>query len=106
MWRGGLLSTTMPVLTVQYNLHPPADTPAPAIASSTTHEFPVPGADDPIAYYASLRAAIAEAKDKLGGELTVWRDAVGKRELAKEAAAPPKADDGSDEEEEEEAADV
>ena len=72
---------------------------------SRTLEFAVSEKTELKTYYAGLREAIANAKGAVGEELTVWRDAVGSRELTKEPKAVKKDDeeDGEEEEEEEEA---
>lgn len=49
-------------------------------------------------FYEELRAAIAEAKTKVGAELTTWRDAVGKSEVQKEKKQAPSESDEDEEE--------
>ncbi|GJE99491.1 hypothetical protein PsYK624_157550 [Phanerochaete sordida] len=89
-------------LTITYDLKVPEVTTAPALDSSRTLAFPVADKADLKAYYADLRANIEQAKNAVGEELTVWRDAVGNREQAKEPKAAKKDEDEEDEEEEEE----
>ncbi|KIK37262.1 hypothetical protein CY34DRAFT_810482 [Suillus luteus UH-Slu-Lm8-n1] len=96
-------------LTVTYKIVPPPSTVAPSsLSQETTHRFPIiplPGLeskedDDSLKkYYTSLRASIAEARTKLGEELTAWRDAVGNAELGKEKSVKAEADDEGEEEE-------
>jgi hypothetical protein len=98
----------MVTVTVSYILSPPAGTSASGLSPSARHEFPVSAsigrdADAQAAYYASLRTTIDEAKAKLGHEMTVWRDAVGKKEIEKEKAKQLKQLDEEEEEEEDEA---
>ncbi|CCM02255.1 uncharacterized protein FIBRA_04338 [Fibroporia radiculosa] len=83
-------------------LQPPADTPSPGLDTSKTHEFPLPApSESGKEYYAALQSTIAQAKAILGEELTVWRDAVGKGEQAKECKVSTKAEDEEDEDESE-----
>jgi hypothetical protein len=94
----------MSSLTVSYDLRPPEGTHAPALDPRTTHSFAVARTEGAAgAHYDALRAAVAQAKETLGTELTAWRDAVGKRELAKEAAPAKAAADDDDEEDGEDA---
>ncbi|KAG2159120.1 uncharacterized protein EDB93DRAFT_445376 [Suillus bovinus] len=97
-------------LTVTYKIVPPPSTVAPpSLSQETTHRFPVvslPASESQEdidselkRYYASLRASIAEARTKLGEELTAWRDAVGSAELGKEKSVKAEADDEGEEEE-------
>ena len=73
------------VVTVTYDLAPPEGTPRPNLESSTSLTQPVaPSTSGYKEYYDALRAAIDEVKVVSGHELTVWRDAVGNRELGKE----------------------
>jgi len=73
------------VVTITYDLAPPEGTPRPNLEPSTSLTRPVaPSASGYKEYYDALRAAIDEAKVVSGHELTVWRDAVGNRELGKE----------------------
>jgi len=86
-------------ITIQYDLHPPQDTPATTLSSSKTHEFPVNNAGTSAKeHYEGLRQAIAQARTTVGDELTAWRDVVGNREQVKDAK---KDEDDADEEEEE-----
>lgn len=97
-------------LTVTYKIVPPPSTVAPpSLSQETTHRFPIVPLlgleskedDDSLKrYYTSLRASIAEARTKLGEELTAWRDAVGNAELGKEKSVKSEADDEGGEEEE------
>jgi hypothetical protein len=82
------------VVAVTYNLVLPEGTPQQNIEPSTSVMRPVaPNASGYKEYYSALRAAIDEVKVVTGHELTVWRDAVGDRELGKEASTK-KEDDG------------
>lgn len=92
-------------ITVTYDLHPPADTPAPSLDKTRTFAFAVPEhTQDVKAYYAGVREAIERAKSAIGEDLTVWRDAVGSREQTKEPKTAKK-DEEEDEEEEKEGED-
>jgi hypothetical protein len=96
-------------LTATYKIVPPPSTVAPpSLSQETIHKFPIislPGleskedTDSLKRYYTSLRASIAEARTKLGQELTAWRDAVGNAELGKEKSVKAEADDEGEEEE-------
>ncbi|KAG2141035.1 hypothetical protein DEU56DRAFT_280678 [Suillus clintonianus] len=96
-------------LTVTYKIVPPPSTVAPpSLSHETTHRFPVASlpaeskedVDSELKrYYASLRTSIAEARTKLGEELTAWRDAVGNAELGKEKSVKAEVDDEVEEEE-------
>lgn len=89
-------------VTVSYDLHPPVDTPAPPLDKSRTLEFPVGQTTDLKTYYAGVREAIEQAKSAVGEELTVWRDAVGNKEQAKEPKSAKKDEEEDEDEEEEE----
>ncbi|KAF5385130.1 hypothetical protein D9615_000973 [Tricholomella constricta] len=90
---------------ITYELNPPPQTVKDAdnLSTSKTQTFPVNAnpADGQEKYYSALQKAIAGAKDQLGNELTVWRDAVGKAELSKETPKTLKYDAGEEEDEEE-----
>jgi hypothetical protein len=74
------------VVAVTYDLVVPDGTQLPKPDSSTSYTQPVaPSASGHKEYYNALRAAIDEVQAVTGHELTVWRDAVGNRELGKEA---------------------
>ena len=96
--------STMPTITIHYTLRPPAGTPVPEPASlnpDTTLTFDVPPPQNPTdqgEYYAKLKGKVEEAKERLGVDLTAWRDAVGTREANKE----PKKTKGKVDEEDEE----
>jgi hypothetical protein len=92
---------------ISYSLNPPAGVSAPGLDSSGQHKLLVStpfshDADAQAAYYTALRSTIAEARAKLGDDLTAWRDAVGKKEVEKEKAQQIKAAEENEEEEEEE----
>ncbi|KAG2037584.1 hypothetical protein BDR03DRAFT_896758 [Suillus americanus] len=94
-------------LTVTYKIVPPPPTVIPpSLSQETTHRFSLPDLESKEdtdselkRYYTSLRASIAEARTKLGEELTAWRDAVGNAELGKEKSVKAEADDEGEEEE-------
>jgi len=79
---------------VTYDLAVPEGTPRPKPESSTPHTCPVgsSGRGSPKEYCDTLRAAMEEIKSVTGHELTVWKDAVGNRELGKEVK-PKKGED-------------
>ncbi|KAK7468966.1 hypothetical protein VKT23_003465 [Stygiomarasmius scandens] len=91
-------------ITITYSLNPPTDTKAPegAVQSKT---ISVPIASQALnydEYYAKLHDAVEDARNKIGEDLTVWRDAVGKRELGRETKNALN-EEGDEEEGEEEA---
>ena len=91
-------------LTITYELNPPAHTPSEGLARSRTLSFPVTNSTTGAPYgkyYDTLRTAIAQAKDAVGDDLTLWRDAVGNREQSKEPLKSKAADEEEEEEEEE-----
>ncbi|OAX39660.1 hypothetical protein K503DRAFT_855881 [Rhizopogon vinicolor AM-OR11-026] len=95
-------------LTVTYKIVPPPSTVAPqSLSQETTHRFTVEGqpedskGDSELKYYALLRSSIAEARIKLGEELTAWRDAVGNAELVKEKSVKAEVEDEEEENAEE-----
>lgn len=86
------------VVTITYHLVLPEGTPPPKLKSSTYYTRPVvPSMTDYKEYYDALRTAIDDIKAVTGHELTVWRDAVGNRELGKEANAKKGEDDDGSE---------
>lgn len=91
-----------PIITVTYDLALPEGTPRPkpeSSSSSVSHTRQIaPCTNGYKEYYDSLRTAIDEIKVATGHELTVWRDAVGNRELGKEVTTKKDDDEGSDEE--------
>jgi len=93
-----------PIVTVTYDLALPEGTPRanPESSSSVSHTRQIaPCTNGYKEYYDSLRTAIDEIKAATGHELTVWRDAVGNRELGKEVITKENDDEGSDQEGEE-----
>lgn len=96
----------MPTITIHYALQPPSGTPhPPSLKPETTLTFDVPiqaQNQDQSEYYSKLRETVSEAKERLGEELTAWRDAVGTREGARETVSRKKRDvdegDGEDDE--------
>lgn len=89
-------------LTISYDLKLPEGTPPTPLAPSKSLDFSIEKQGDLKQYYTGVRAAIEHAKNAIGEELTVWRDAVGIREATMEAKAPKKDDDEDEDEEEEE----
>jgi hypothetical protein len=98
----------MTSVTFTYELNPPVEVTAPGLNASAKHDFPIAASpqttDAYVSYYTALRTTVAEARAKLGEELTIWRDAVGKKETEKEKAKPakPTEDDEDTEEGDEE----
>ncbi|KAJ7293456.1 hypothetical protein C8J57DRAFT_27138 [Mycena rebaudengoi] len=87
-------------ISVEYALNPPASSAqASELPTSKKHAFALP-AGSGSGYYTTLRAAIEQARNEVGQELTAWRDAVGKAELSKEAKKTRTDDDEEEEEEE------
>jgi hypothetical protein len=92
-------------ITISFDLHPPSGTVAPNVKASNTYSFTVEDTPDPSRFYERLNSAVHVAKEKIGQDLTTWRDAVGGLELGKEVkkAREPEDDleevDGDDEEE-------
>ncbi|KIJ66555.1 hypothetical protein HYDPIDRAFT_109602, partial [Hydnomerulius pinastri MD-312] len=100
--------TNVRELTAAYALCPPEGTISPqSLTSNTSHSFPVilppENKSDAGEYYSALRKSIVAAREKLGEELTAWRDAVGNTELGKEKAVKVAQMEDEEEEEEEEA---
>ncbi|TFY52176.1 hypothetical protein EVG20_g10672 [Dentipellis fragilis] len=92
-----------PSLTVSYNLRVPEEVQVPGSQAEKTHQYEVKSEKEGYAgYYDELRLAIADVKAKTGDELTVWRDAVGNRELNKEPKSAKNDEDDEEEEGEEE----
>ncbi|KAJ3576104.1 hypothetical protein NP233_g657 [Leucocoprinus birnbaumii] len=92
-------------ITIIYELKPPAGAGPYGLNTSKLHDFPVTASPEggQKAYYTALQKSIAQAKDRIGNELTAWRDAVGKAELTKEPNQTKSEEgEGSDEEAEEE----
>lgn len=89
-------------VTITYNLNPPAGTPAPVLDKTRTLEFPASESSDVKAHYAGVRDAIQQARNAVGEELTVWRDAVGNREATKEPKVVKKDEDEDEDDEDEE----
>ncbi|KAH9081929.1 hypothetical protein EDB83DRAFT_2213710 [Lactarius deliciosus] len=89
-----------PNVTVTYDLVLPKGTPRPkpeSSSSSISHTRQIaPCTNGYKEYYDTLRTAIGEIKAATGHELTVWRDAVGNRELGKEVNMKGDDDEGSD----------
>ncbi|KAL5494862.1 hypothetical protein ACEPAI_324 [Sanghuangporus weigelae] len=74
-------------LKVIYNLHPPPDTVIlDSHPPSKVYEFKVPTAESKSnsEFYNALREAVMQAKARIGADLTVWKDAMGTLENAKE----------------------
>ena len=89
---------TQQAVTVTYDLVVPDGTDGPGLKSSASYAQPVaPNTSNHKEYYDALRAAIDEIRAVTGHELTLWRDAVGNRELGKEVNV--KKEDGEDDSE-------
>lgn len=73
------------MLTVSYDLNPPDGTPSTPLAPSKNLLCSVEKHADLKQYYTGVQAAVEYAKNAIGEELTVWRDAVGNREATMEA---------------------
>ncbi|THV03015.1 hypothetical protein K435DRAFT_775184 [Dendrothele bispora CBS 962.96] len=91
-------------ITITYSLKPPSETKAvDGAVPSKTIEVPVsPQTENYEVYYGKLHDAIEDARNKIGEDLTVWRDAVGKGELGKETKKTLNETEEEEEEEEEE----
>ncbi|KAI9445050.1 hypothetical protein H4582DRAFT_878399 [Lactarius indigo] len=91
-----------PSVTVTYDLVLPEGTPRPKPESSSpsvSHTRQIaPCTNGYKEYYDTLRTAIDEIKAATGHELTVWKDAVGNKELGKEVNTKEDDDEGSDKE--------
>jgi hypothetical protein len=86
---------TQQAVTVTYDLVIPDGTDGPGPKSSSSYTQPAaPNTNNHKEYYDALRAAIDEIRAVTGHELTLWRDAVGNRELGKEVNV--KKEDGED----------
>lgn len=88
---------------ISYQLNPPAGTGTGDLQASGVYEGEVKGsaADGQKRYYGALKEAVLEARNQVGGELTAWRDAVGKAELSKETKKTLSSEEADEEEEEE-----
>lgn len=89
----------MPAITAAYRVTPPEGTPSVNIPAENEHivelkieTIPTTSEDsikvnnvDDSPYYTALLASLAEAKEKLNEDMTVWKEAVGDREKQKEA---------------------
>jgi hypothetical protein len=87
-------------ITISYELHPPSGTVAPDLAATKTFQIVLRDSASQKSFYGSVSDAIVAAKETLGRELTVWRDAVGSREMSKETSKTMKYEEGGEEEEE------
>lgn len=96
----------MPSLTVSYTLDVPSDTPTPPnLNKNETLQASLPdptSVSDRKEYYEQLRKAVLQTKGALGEQLTVWRDAVGKREDKKEVVKKEDEDEEGDDDADEE----
>ena len=94
----------MSAITITYKLNPPTEAEAGSLSPSKDATFPVnvSPSEGQKKYYNSLQKVIVEAKNDIGNDLTVWKEAVGKAELSKETPKTLKYDDAGEEEEEEE----
>ncbi|KAL0952043.1 hypothetical protein HGRIS_008685 [Hohenbuehelia grisea] len=91
-------------ITVSYKLQPPAGVETRNLQTEKEMCFEVaaePAANDSQGYYTALRAAVEDARNRLGDDLTAWRDAVGKKELSKETKKSMKYGVEDEEEDEE-----
>ncbi|KAJ3790605.1 hypothetical protein GGU10DRAFT_383081 [Lentinula aff. detonsa] len=77
----------MSSITITYTVYPPTETVLPdELPTSRTIEVAVNASQDSgSSYYGGLHEALAEARNQIGIDLTIWRDAVGKLELSKES---------------------
>jgi hypothetical protein len=98
-------------ITVTYHLKPPNDVNPPKLGDESLspvvrHIFPPDAkATNSTTHYALLLESINNAKERLGEELTVWRDAVGEGEKHKVVGAKKvkvASEDEDDEDDEEE----
>ena len=72
-------------LTISYDLLLPESVSVPSLTPTKSQNIAIKNSESPAGYYGSLREAISQAKDILGSDLTVWRDAVGSLEQSKES---------------------
>ncbi len=102
IWSGKAMAQTSPKVTVTYSIEPPdglRTTGSLKKESKIEADVHVPSTSG--YYYENLRSAVAEAKARVGVELTLWRDVVGNLENAKEAKKASKTSTDEDEAEEE-----
>ncbi|KAF9076628.1 hypothetical protein BDP27DRAFT_808186 [Rhodocollybia butyracea] len=94
----------MSSITMSYHVHPPTGTIPPKDTPASRSLVVSVGSsqDNEKLYYGALHEAIVKAKDEIGVDLTIWRDAVGKLELTKETKSTKNTHDGDAEEEDEE----
>ncbi len=98
---GKAMAQTSPKVTVTYSIEPPdglSTIGSLKKESKIEVDVHVPSTSG---YYENLRSAVAEAKARVGVELTLWRDVVGNLENAKEAKKASKTSTDEDEGEEE-----
>ncbi|KAJ3860837.1 MAG: hypothetical protein NXY57DRAFT_887441 [Lentinula lateritia] len=93
----------MSTITITYTVHPPLESVShDELPTSRTIEVPVNASQDgENSYYSVLHGALEKARNEIGADLTIWRDAVGKLEVSKETEKEKKEDDDGDEEEDE-----
>lgn len=88
-------------LSVDYTIKPPKGVEATGLKQTSTINVPIAThnseTESGTAYYDALRTALADTKSKVGDELTVWRDAVGKLENTKETKKQKSEDEDEDE---------
>ncbi|KAJ3892565.1 hypothetical protein GG344DRAFT_45100 [Lentinula edodes] len=89
----------MSTITITYTVHPPLESVShDELPTSRTIEVPVNASQDGVnSHYSVLHGALEKARNEIGADLTIWRDAVGKLEMSKEAK---KNDVGEEEEDE------
>ncbi|KAJ4492747.1 hypothetical protein C8J55DRAFT_409313, partial [Lentinula edodes] len=88
-------------ITITYTVHPPIESVCPdQLPNSRTIEVPISASKDGgNSYYSVLQEALEKARNEIGADLTIWRDAVGKSEMSKEAKKSKKDEDDGEEEE-------
>ncbi|KAJ9107337.1 hypothetical protein QFC21_000787 [Naganishia friedmannii] len=100
----------MPAITAAYRISPPEGTPSVNTATENEHTVELKIGTKPATYedgvkvtnvddspyYRVLLASLAEAKEKLNEDMTIWKEAVGDREKQIEAIpAGPKGQQGN-----------
>jgi len=94
------MTTSSPKLTVTYDIRPPEDLKTSSLLPTATHSWPIISAPaDCVSYYHQLSAALVSAKERVGLELTAWKEAMG--DVEKTSQKPNKTEHSSQADEEE-----
>ena len=96
------MTSSSPKLTVTYDIHPPEDLKASSLLLTATHSWPIKSAaSDSASYYHQLSAALVSAKERVGLELTAWKEAMGDVEKTSQKQGKTEHSSQADDEEQE-----